>query len=247
MIIKKNNFQKKIAAREERIRAEEEAKRAAESVAIEEDSTQNEEENLENSVFDIDNIDFTQREERRTGNRRRGYRRIDDRNLISRAQEEAVQIKEAAYQEGYNQGIENAKNDLVAFKSNIGAFMNSEKRVFDAIAPNIIEISLEIAKKIIKHEVQVDPQIVIDTVIDVLKNIPKNEPKLTLHVNPAQTQYIKDNLPEKLTLLGVESKLNIVSDEAVSEGGCILETNNGIVDASMEAQLDIIQSALRGS
>ena len=163
------------------------------------------------------------------------------------AMPEAVQIKEAAYQEGYNQGLENAKNDIVAFKSNIGAFMNSEKRVFDAIAPDIIEISLQIAKKIIKHEVQVDPQIVIDTVLDVLSNIPKNEPKLTLLVNPVQSQYIKDNLPDKLTLLGVESKLNIVSDETVSEGGCILQTNNGIVDASIEAQLDIIQNALRSS
>ena len=45
-------------------------------------------------LFDLDNIDFSQRQERRRGDRRRGYRRIDDRNLISRAQEEADTIKE---------------------------------------------------------------------------------------------------------------------------------------------------------
>ena len=84
-----------------------------------------------------------------------------------------------AYQEGYNLGLENAQKDLVALKSNIGAFLSAEKKVFEAIAPDIIEISLEIAKKIIKHEVQVDRQIVIDTVMDVLKNIPKNEPKIS--------------------------------------------------------------------
>ena len=33
-------------------------------------------------IFDLDNIDFSQRQERRRGDRRRGYRRIDDRNLI---------------------------------------------------------------------------------------------------------------------------------------------------------------------
>ena len=32
-------------------------------------------------LFDIENIDFTQRQEHRRGSRRRGYRRIDDRNL----------------------------------------------------------------------------------------------------------------------------------------------------------------------
>lgn len=245
MIIKKNSFQKKLEAKEAKKRAEEEARRAAEEQAAQKTEEGSEEEDIEQAVFDIDNIDFTQRQERRTGNRRRGYRRIDDRNLISRAQEEAIQIKEAAYQEGYNIGLEKAKSDLVALKSNLGAFMSSEKRVFDALAPELVEISLEIAKKIIKHEVQMDPQIVIDTVLDIMRNIPKNEPKLTIKVNPAQSQYVKDNLPEQLTLLGVESKLSIVSDENITEGSCILQTNNGVVDASIEAQLDIIQNALR--
>lgn len=246
MIIKKNSIQKKLAAQEEQKRAEEETLRASEPVVAQVEESVNEEENLEQKVFDIDNIDFTQREEHRTGNRRRGYRRIDDRNLISRAQEEAIQIKEAAYQEGYNLGLEKAQSDLVAFKSNLGAFFNAEKRVFEAIAPDIIELSLEVAKKIIKHEVQTDPQIVIDTVLDILKSIPKNEPKITIKVNPIQSAFVKDNLPSQLTLLGVESKLNIMPDENITEGSCIVQTNNGVVDASIEAQLDIIQNALRG-
>ena len=246
MIIKKNSFQKKLAAREAQQRAEEEAQKVAEAQAVQ-TPEEHSEEDIEQAVFDIDNIDFTQREERRTGNRRRGYRRIDDRNLISRAQEEAIQIKDAAYQEGYNQGLEKAKADLVALKSNIGAFMSAEKKVFDAIAPDIIEISLDIARKIIKHEVQIDPQIVIDTVMDILKNIPKNEPQITIKVNTTQAQYVKDTLPEQLTLLGVESKLNIVADDNITEGSCVVQTNNGVVDASIDAQIDIIQKALKGS
>lgn len=247
MIIKKNNFQKKLAAREEQQRMEEEAARRAAEEAVAKQTQQESEEGSEAEIFDIDNIDFTQREERRTGNRRRGYRRIDDRNLISRAQEEATQIKEAAYQEGYNLGLEQAKADVDKLKNALTIFMGADKRVFDAIAPDIIEISLAIAKKIIKHEVQTDPQIIIDTVMDIFKTIPKNEPKVVIKVNTVQAQYVKDNLPEKLNLLGVESKISIVPDDSVSEGSCIVQTNNGIVDASLEAQLDIVQNALRSA
>ena len=136
--------------------------------------------------------------------------------------------------------------NLKPYWTALGAFLSSEKKVFEAIAPDLIEISLEIAKKIIKHEVQTDPQIVIDTVLDVLKNIPKNEPKITIKVNSTQAQYVKDNLPSQLTLLGVESKLMILADDNITEGSCIVQTNNGVVDASIEAQLDIIQNALRG-
>jgi len=196
-------------------------------------------------VFDIDNIDFTQRKERRTGNRRRGYRRIDDRNLVSRAQEEAVQIKQNAYQEGYNLGLQQATSEIENFKNVLGAFMGAEDKVFNMIAPNILELSMSIAQKVIKHEAKIDVQIVVDTVMDALKMLSKNEPKIVLRVNPIQVQYLKDTLPEKIKSLGMETKLSVLSDETITEGGCIIQTNNGMIDATVEAQLGIVQMALR--
>lgn len=195
-------------------------------------------------VFDIDNIDFTQRSERRTGNRRRGYRRIDDRNLISRAQEEAVQIKQNAYQEGYEQGLQQATADIVSFKNVLAAFMGSEDRIFQQIAPNILDLSLSIAEKVIKQEVK-DVSIVSNIVMDTLKLLSKNEPKITIRVNPVQVQYLKDTLPDKINALGIETNLSILSDENITEGGCIIQTNNGMIDATVEAQLGIVQMALR--
>lgn len=196
-------------------------------------------------VFDIDNIDFTQRRERRTGNRRRGYRRIDDRNLVSRAQEEAVQIKQNAYQEGYNLGLQQASAEIESFKNVLGAFMGAEDRVFNEIAPNILELSMSIAQKVIKHEATTDVQMVVDTVMDALKMLSKNEPKIILRVNPVQVQYLKDTMPDKIKSIGMETKLSVLSDESVTEGGCVIQTNNGMIDATVEAQLGIVQMALR--
>ena len=62
----------------------------------------------EEDLFSLDNIDFKQRQERRKGDRRRGFRRVDDRNLISRAREEADAIRESAVKEGYQAGMEQA-------------------------------------------------------------------------------------------------------------------------------------------
>ena len=81
--------------------------------------------------------------------------------------------------------------------------------------------------------------------MDVIRSLSKNEPKIVLRVNPIQVQYIKDTLPEQIRLLGMDTKLSILSDENITEGGCIIQTNNGLVDASVEAQLDIVQTALR--
>ena len=120
-------------------------------------------------LFDIENIDFNQRQERRRGTRRRGYRRIDDRNLVSRAQEEAENIKKSAFEEGYRNGLEKANADMEKFRTNLVKFMGATKDVYEYVAPDIIEISIDIAKKIIKKEVEADPQVLIETIVDVLK------------------------------------------------------------------------------
>lgn len=198
-------------------------------------------------LFDIENIDFEQRQERRRGSRRRGYRRIDDRNLVSRAQEEADTIKKSAFEEGYRKGLEQAEADMQVFRKDISSFMNAAEDVFEYIAPDILEISVDIAKKVIKKEVETDPQVLINTIVDVLKTVSKNEPKINIRVRPQAVQFIKDTVPNIAYQFGIEAKINIVADPSIEEGGCIFQTNNGIVDASIDTQLEIIKKALEGS
>lgn len=197
-------------------------------------------------LFDIENIDFNQREERRRGTRRRGYRRIDDRNLVSRAQDEAENIKKYAFEEGYRKGLEQASGDIEQFKANIGNFLGAPKEVFEYIAPDILEISVDIARKIIKKEVEEDPQVLMNIIVDVLKTISKNEPRINIRVNPQSANFIKDSLPDITYQYGIDSKINIISDPSIENGGCVFQTNNGIVDASIDTQLEIIKKTLEG-
>lgn len=197
-------------------------------------------------LFDIEHIDFNQRQERRRGTRRRGYRRIDDRNLVSRAQEEAEAIKKSAFEEGYRKGLEQSLNDINDFKTKIHEFMGAPKEVFEYIAPDILQISVEVAKRVIKREVETDPQILIDTIIDVLKTVSRSEPKINIRVNPQAVTFLKDTLPGITYQYGIDAKINIISDPSIGEGGCVFQTNNGIVDASVDTQVEIIKKALEG-
>ena len=197
-------------------------------------------------LFDIENIDFAQRQERRRGSRRRGYRRIDDRNLVSRAQEESENIKKSAFEEGYRMGLEKASADMNVFRGQLAQFMSAKKDVFEYIAPDILEISVDIAKTIIKKELDTDPQVLINTIMDVLKTVSKNEPKITIRVRPQSVQFVKDTIPNITYEYGIDSKINIVSDPSIEEGGCVFQTNNGIVDASIDTQIEIIKKSLEG-
>lgn len=202
------------------------------------------EENVD--LFDLDNIEFSPRQERRRGNRRRGYRRIDDRNLISRAQEEAGSIKDRAAEEGYKTGLEKAQQDIEQLKDNLKVFHNTKQEIFEYIAPDILEISIDIAKKIVKKEIEQDPQLVLNTVLSVLKNISKEEAKIVIKVSPSQIESVKENIFDIVSSLGLEIRTNIISDDTIEEGGCIVQTSNGIVDATINTQLEIIKEAFKG-
>ncbi len=218
-----------------------------EQVSVSEEVQQESESSDEQEIdlFDLDNIDFKQRQERRKGDRRRGFRRIDDRNLISRAREEADAIKEAAAKEGYNAGLEAAKFDIENIKASIAEFMNAKQEVYNSIAPDILEISLDIAKKIIKKEMSEDPQVLLANIKDIMKGLSKEETKITLRVNPSQAAILKQDVPEVATSLGLEAKIIVVSDENVMEGGCLVTTTNGVIDATVESQLAIISEVLK--
>ena len=195
-------------------------------------------------LFDLDNIDFKQRNERRKGDRRRGFRRIDDRNLISRAREEAEAIRENAAKDGYQAGLEMAKDDIGMLKDGLEAFYGARQQIFEA-APDILEISLDIAKKIIKKEVSEDPEIILGNIKEILSGLSKEETKLILKVNPAQASMLKQQVPDIVSSAGLEAKVVIIPDENIMEGGCLLTTTNGVIDATIETQLDIITEVLK--
>lgn len=201
--------------------------------------------NYKIDLFDLDNIDFKQRYERRRGDRRRGFRRIDDRNLISRAREEAMTIRESAAKEGYDNGVAQAENDIAQLKSQIMKFAGAEQAVFDAIAPEILAISIDIAKKIIKTEVQQNPDLILANIQQCLRELSKEETKVMLKLNPADVGNVKQNIPTLLENAGLDVKIMIVPDPSMTQGGGIIQTTNGIIDVSIDTQVDIITKALR--
>ncbi len=196
-------------------------------------------------LFNLDNIDFKQRNERRRGDRRRGFRRIDDRNLISRAREEADAIREAAAKEGYQEGLTRSKEDLEEFRTSLKEFLSAKQEVFDKIAPEILSISIDIAKKIIKKELNQAPELLAESVMEILKGLSKEETKITIRTNPTQVSMLKGETPKMAEQLGLEAKIMVIPDETVMEGGCIVTTTNGVVDATIDTQLAIISEALK--
>lgn len=195
--------------------------------------------------FDFSSVNFEEREERRKGNRRRGYRRIDDRNLVSRAQEEAYSIKDNAAKDGYQDGLSQAKAEIALIKEAIEEFFKYKDQMLEVVSKDIIDISLEIAQKIIKKESQVDKSILLNLIVEIFDKNINRENKITIRAGSEDIEYLKSKSEEITQLTGSDAKISIVEDKQIVGGGVIVETTNGIVDASFKTQFEFLKEALK--
>lgn len=193
----------------------------------------------------FEDIVFDQRQERRQGSRRRGYRRIDDRNIVSRAQEEANSIREQAVKEGHRMGIENAQAEVNQLVGAIKEFFSYKDEMFNMIAPHILEVSVEIAKKIINKEIEQDKTALLGLIKSALGDTFKLENRITVKVQPQDVLTVKENLPEYLSADSIEAKIKVIPDENITSGGAIILTENGIIDATIDTGLSILEQAFK--
>ena len=201
--------------------------------------------NIEDLDLSLENIKFEQREERREGTRRRGYRRTEDRNIVSRAQQDALAIKEEAKKEGYEEGLASAKNDIDDLKVKFTEFFNYKTEVYEKVSDCIFDVSMEIARKIINKQVETDKEYIISMIKGVVEEIHKTENKITLKVMPKDVEIVRDKIPEIFSGEYFEAKISVIPDNEIKEGGVIVETSNGLIDATLETQLSIIEKALK--
>ena len=193
----------------------------------------------------FEDIVFDARQERRQGSRRRGYRRIDDRNIVSRAQEEANSIREQAVKEGHKIGIENAQADIQALMDALKGFFEYKDDMFNMIAPHILEISVEIAKKIINKEIEQDKTALLSLIKSALGDTFKLDNRITVKVKSQDVVTVRENLPEFLSTDSIEAKIKVVPDDNIASGGAVIITENGIIDATIDTGLSILEQAFK--
>ena len=87
-----------------------------------------------------------------------------------------------------------------------------------------------------------------DVVIAAARNalaIVRNEPRVTVSVRPEVADEVRGRIGEILRDFGEIGFLEINADPTLEAGGCRLETEVGVVDASVEVQVAAIDKVIR--
>jgi flagellar assembly protein FliH len=137
-------------------------------------------------------------------------------------------IKEATI--SINEQSDELKNQLV----NSITTLDEQKNLFDVkfqeIETDLIESAITIAKKVIKKELEQNSVTIAKNIASSLIAIVKDATSITLKVNKNDFTELSEHFNQ--------DSINIMADDAVSQGGVIILNNNGNIDATITTRLN---------
>jgi flagellar biosynthesis/type III secretory pathway protein FliH len=168
--------------------------------------------------------------------------------MIAQAESETQRIYESAREAGNQQGREEAKQEilpsLIAFGHAGQMLIVFEEQMVARYTPQIARFALEIAEKVIGQAVAENPKIVA-SVLERAKREVAEAKQMRIWLHPADHKVLAETRPE-LIRTGSETgrTIEVVASEDVTRGGCRLETEMGLVDATLPTQIDEIRRQL---
>jgi len=168
--------------------------------------------------------------------------------ITDQAKAEADGVREQAKREGSEQGREEAKQEispsLVAFRDAGQALIVFEEQLVSRSAPWIARLALEIAEKVIGHALEENPQVVA-SVLDRAKHEVAEAKQLRVWLHPADLILLSELRPDLIAVGTTPGRqIEIVASAEIGRGGCRLETEMGLVDATVPTQIEEIRRQL---
>lgn len=162
------------------------------------------------------------------------------------------EFSKKGYEEGHDRGYKAGREEMVELVEQANekaqhtirtaeleaekALLNSEKKM--------VELTLAIAKKIIADLVINSPQVILPQVQAALKKV-KDQNEIVVKVSPHDYDFVLMAKDEFRSMLSSDSKLEIAVDNKIEAGGCIVESNNGNVDARLSTKMEAVIKAIQ--
>lgn len=156
---------------------------------------------------------------------------------------------EQARREAARTALDEARESLAALAGSLATalrdFEQARRRLIASAEAGLIGLALAIARRVCKTQAAGDGEVARANVRHLLELV-RHEHDLQLRLHPADADTLREALPELLTAAESLAHVELILDEGVGRGGCVLTSRQGTIDATLDTQLDRIAEALTG-
>lgn len=159
-------------------------------------------------------------------------------NIIRECEDLKAQAEKEGFQVGYDQWVEMVQK------------LESEIiKVREELQKTVMPVALKAAKKIISTELTTNPKVVLDIVMNTIKTVAQHK-RIVLYVSRQDFELIESNKNNIKNIFEELESLSIRERDDIEPGGCVIETEGGIINARLKdrwATLEIAFQALSQS
>ena len=170
----------------------------------------------------------------------------DAESIIGAAEKRAVEIltqakhiHEEAKERGFTQGLEEGKAEVAREAVRL---VEDTTKLNEKLANAAARLAIEISRSLLGEEIKAKPELVKTLAIKALQESITGE-SVQLIVHPEDRAVLEAAHGELKRIAG-GAKITFESDPTLSRGGCVLKTEFGEVDASIESLLEALKNKL---
>lgn len=188
-----------------------------------------------------------------------GIEELERVSLSERVESEALerlkQMQEEAYSQGYDLGRDEGQES--AYRELSGAISERIQKIDKAVASletmqadlvrqneaSLISLVYQLAKKIAMTEIQEKPEMILEVLRQAAIDA-QDEQSLTIRMSAQDLQFL-ESMKERLSKdFEFMKRAKLEESNDIQPGGCVIVTNYGQVDASMEKRLEKVWATL---
>lgn len=172
--------------------------------------------------------------------------------VLNQAQAEAEEIRQKAYEEGMKQGLqagqqaaqEELENRQNEFQAMVQQRMKELEEQELALEPKFAEIMIDLIEKITGIICKDKKEIIIYLIHQSLNQLERTH-QVTLRVSKEDILLVSARKKELKDAVADDVEFDIVEDESLEHTQCIIETENKIIDCSLNVQIKNLQDQIR--
>jgi type III secretion protein L len=150
---------------------------------------------------------------------------------------DAKQVYEEERKRGFDEGSEQAKLEMAERMIDaVGSIVD----YLGTVEHDMVEVVGRAMERILGE--MGDKEVITRVVKNALAAV-RNEKHLTLRVAPDQVATVKDHMNEILALYPIIVDVQVMGDGRLGKSGCILESEIGVIDASLDGQIAALKKS----
>lgn len=150
-------------------------------------------------------------------------------------EKECDQLREEAKNKGFAEGLALFNEHLIHFDTQLKTIQHDTHQT-------ILPLALTAAKKIVAKELELHPETIVDIVLQTLAPITQSH-RIIIYVNKADKEILEKHKSRIRETLDQIQSLSIQERQDILPGGCIIETESGIINATIENQWRALEKA----